>query len=206
MVNYANGKIYKIESTLGDKIYVGSTTKEQLSQRMSTHRSNYKSWKVGKGSRVTSFQLFDEYGLENCKIVLLEDCQCETKDQLTAREAHYIRTLVCVNKYVPLRTEKERYEENKEAILAKHKKYCEENKEAISAKKKEYYGENKEAVSAKQKEWREQNKEAISAKQKEWREQNKEAVSAKKKDYYVVNKERLLAKQKEYYAKNKSPS
>ena len=28
MVNYGNGKVYKIESHLGDNIYIGSTTKE----------------------------------------------------------------------------------------------------------------------------------------------------------------------------------
>ena len=31
---YNNGKIYKIESNLGNKIYIGSTTKDYLSQRM----------------------------------------------------------------------------------------------------------------------------------------------------------------------------
>jgi len=205
MVNYANGKIYKIESTLGDKIYIGSTTKAQLSQRMSKHRSNYKCWKVGKAKLVTSFQLFDEYGLENCSIVLLEDCPCETIDQLKSREAFYIKSLTCVNKCIPLRTEKERYEENKEAILAKKKAYCEENKEVISAKNKDYYVVNKEAISARMKTYSEANKEAISAKNKAYREANKEAVSAKQKEWYEANKERLLAKKRADNAKNKSP-
>ena len=71
MVNYSNGKIYKIESHLGDKIYIGSTTKEYLSQRMDNHRGHYKVWKNGQGNKTTSFELFDEYGIENCKIVSL---------------------------------------------------------------------------------------------------------------------------------------
>ena len=190
MVNYANGKIYKIESTLGDKIYIGSTSKTQLSQRMTTHRRDYKRWKVGKVRMITSFQLFEEYGVENCKIVLLEDCQCETKDQLTAREAHYIRTLECVNKCIPLRTLKEWYEENKEVISTKQKAYKEANKEAISAKKKEY---------------REANKEVISAKKKEWYEANKERLLAKRRADNA-NKEAISAKRRANYAKNKSPS
>ena len=70
MVNYENGKIYKIESYLGDKIYIGSTSKQYLSQRMDTHRSNYKKWKKGKASSITSFQIFEKYGIENCSIVL----------------------------------------------------------------------------------------------------------------------------------------
>ena len=45
MVNYGNAKVYKIWSTAGDKIYIGSTTKEYLSQRMDKHRSGYKQWK-----------------------------------------------------------------------------------------------------------------------------------------------------------------
>ena len=54
MVNYANGKIYKIESIINIEdieeplIYIGSTTKNYLSQRMDEHRSNYKMWKIGK--------------------------------------------------------------------------------------------------------------------------------------------------------------
>ncbi len=51
MVNYENGKIYKIESHLGDKLYIGSTTKQYLSQRMDKHRTDYKQWLNGKNVR-----------------------------------------------------------------------------------------------------------------------------------------------------------
>ena len=42
MINYSNGKIYKIEPINGEDgdVYVGSTTKEYLSQWMATHRNN----------------------------------------------------------------------------------------------------------------------------------------------------------------------
>ena len=70
-MDYAKSKVYKIWSPLGDKIYVGCTTKEYLSQRMTTHRSTYTQWKKGKRSIVTSFNLFEEYGIENCFIELL---------------------------------------------------------------------------------------------------------------------------------------
>jgi hypothetical protein len=60
MTDYTKTKIYKIESHLGDKIYIGSTTKEYLSQRMDSHRGNYKVWKDGKINKTTSFELFDE--------------------------------------------------------------------------------------------------------------------------------------------------
>ena len=58
MVNYENGKIYKIESHSGDMIYIGSTTKKYLSQRMDTHRTDFKCWKNGKHHFITSFTIF----------------------------------------------------------------------------------------------------------------------------------------------------
>ena len=137
MVNYENGKIYKIESHSGDMIYIGSTTKKYLSQRMDTHRTQYKRWKNGKYQLVTSFKLFDEYGVENCNIVLLELFPCESKDMLLSREAHYIRTLDCVNKKIPGRTRKEWREDNKDKITEDKKQYYEDNKDKILIRKKE---------------------------------------------------------------------
>ena len=113
--NYANGKIYQIISHAGDKIYVGSTTKRLLSQRIDKHRSSYKRWKAGKQvSKCMCFEMFDEYGLENCKIILIELFPCTSFDELTAREAHFIRTLKCVNKVIPGRTIQEYREENRD--------------------------------------------------------------------------------------------
>ena len=107
MTNYNNGKIYKIESNLGDKVYIGSTTKEYLSQRMSTHRNNYSAWKQGKLDLTTSYLLFDEYGIENCSIVLLELCPSESKAELLSREGYFIKNNECVNKEALYITNKE---------------------------------------------------------------------------------------------------
>jgi predicted Zn-ribbon and HTH transcriptional regulator len=102
MVDYSHGKIYKIEPIVehdeGD-IYVGSTTKHYLSQRMDKHIYDYKRYKEEKCSFITSFKLFDKYGVENCKIILLELCSnISTKDELLSREQHYIQSVKCVNK------------------------------------------------------------------------------------------------------------
>jgi hypothetical protein len=106
MVNYQNGKIYKIESHQGDKIYIGSTTKQYLSQRLVAHRKDYTYWLSGNknAKKTTSFNIFDEYGLDNCFITLIESFPCDSRDELTAREAHYIKSMQCVNKVVPMRT------------------------------------------------------------------------------------------------------
>jgi hypothetical protein len=52
MVNYQEGKIYKIISPLTDKIYVGSTTKKYLSERLCRHLCDYKRYlNVSKRNR-----------------------------------------------------------------------------------------------------------------------------------------------------------
>ena len=63
-INYKNGKIYKIEPVNGEEgeIYIGSTTKEYLSQRMTAHRGDYGKWKNGKHGKIMSFDLFEKYG------------------------------------------------------------------------------------------------------------------------------------------------
>jgi len=100
MVNYSNGKIYKIVPTNGDDIcYVGSTTKQYLSQRMDSHRNDFKKWqKNTQKEKTSSVELFEKYGLENCKIVLIENFPCNSKDELEKKEGEYIKTLNCINK------------------------------------------------------------------------------------------------------------
>jgi len=121
---YQNTKVYKIWSLLGDKIYIGSTTKEYLSQRMTAHRTDYKHWKNGKRGKITSFDLFDEYGIDNCKIELLEAKECNSFDERRQLEAKHIRNLDCVNKNIPGRTPNEYYDYNKEKILEKAYTKC----------------------------------------------------------------------------------
>ena len=128
---YDESKIYKIFSNKGDKIYIGSTTKQFIGERMAKHRSDYLKWKKGckYTSKLTSFLLFDEYGLENCFITTIEFVACTTKNELLLKEASHIKSNIekCVNIYVPLRTKKEyndmnRININKKAREHYHKK------------------------------------------------------------------------------------
>ena len=156
MVNYNNGKIYKIEPICDHdegEIYIGSTTKQYLSQRMDKHRGNYKSWKNGNYHKIQVFEIFDKYSVSNCQIVLIETVNAESKDELLAREKHYIKSLKSVNKCIPGQTKKEYYENNKEEIKLKKKEY-----------KEEYYENNKEQIKLYAKEYREENIEKIHAK------------------------------------------
>jgi hypothetical protein len=152
MINYNNGKIYKIEPICDheeNEIYIGSTTKQYLSQRFSTHRRCYKQWKEGKYHKFTVYDLFDKYGLENCQIFLLESVNVNSKDELLAREGHFIRTLKCVNRNVTGRTREEttlQYRQNnKDKISEYNKQYNQNNKDKINEYHKiydkEYRGE-----------------------------------------------------------------
>jgi hypothetical protein len=170
MVNYSNSKVYKIEPRVeheSNEIYIGSTTKVYLSQRMDTHRSNYKLYKACKYHFVTVFKLFDKYGVENCDILLLENVNAANKDELRTREAYYIRGMKCVNKRIEDRTQKEYYVDNKDKI----KQYYEDNKDKI----KQYYKDNKDI----KKQSYEDNKEKIKA----YRDTNKEKMKVYQKHY-----------------------
>ena len=131
MVNYKNGKVYRLVSPSG-KQYVGSTT-QPLSKRLHAHKYDYKRWKSGKTHYVTSFELFES---EKVEVILIEDFPCDRKEQLHARERYYVEQLDCVNKCVPTRTKKEWDRENGKA-------YREKTKDHKNKYNHFYYNKNK---------------------------------------------------------------
>ena len=173
MVNYNNGKIYKIVDNTNNNIYVGSTTKKYLSDRLSSHNSDYRRFKKINKGYITSFEILKN---NNFDIILLELVNCNSKDELKSRERFYIETLDCVNKNIPGRTNKEYKETNKEKITEYNKEYRETNKEKI----KEYRETNKEKI----KENRETNKEKYEISNKNYRELNK--LNKKIYDNYLI--------------------
>jgi hypothetical protein len=136
MPNYQNSKIYMIESLEGDCRYYGSTTRT-LAQRMGKHRTSIK---VG---RPISSQKVLKYS--DARILLVELFPCNSKMELEAKEAEYVRNNNCVNKCIPQRTDKQYYQDNK----GKRKQYLQDNKEVISKNKKQYYQDNKEVIAEK---------------------------------------------------------
>jgi hypothetical protein len=191
--DYSKGKIYKIEPVNGEEgdIYIGSTCKELLSQRMTAHRSTYKRWKNGKATKVMSYTLFDKYGIENCVIVLIELVNAKCKDELHAREQHYIKSLQCVNKYIPLRTSSEYKKDNEEKYKEYFKQYNFDRRDETRVYKQEYQIKNKEEIKNKKISYREANKEIIRAKKKAYYEANKEAINAKRKELYRLQKDNI---------------
>jgi hypothetical protein len=146
MPDYSRTKIYKIWSHLGDKIYIGSTTKKYLSERMSRHRADYKRWKNEKCDYTTSYALFDEYGCDNCIIGLLVAFPCVDRDEQAQLEGRYIQEYVCVNKNIAGRSTRQRKQDNREHNAEQEKKYRSANKAQIAIKFKEKYEKNKEKI------------------------------------------------------------
>ena len=144
---YQSGKIYKIIDVGYTKCYIGSTT-EKLSSRMAKHRYTFSTSK----DNTASCLLFREFGIENCKIELIELYPCQSKEELYAREGFHIRTMECVNKIVAGRTQKEKYEENKQEILQKMKLYRDEHKEEIRERKRLDYLNHKAYIQEKRRE------------------------------------------------------
>jgi len=114
---YSNGKIYKIvvnDTTEEYLPYIGSTT-QTLSRRMLNHRANYKRYQGGKSKKISSsFDLFDKFGIKNCKIILIEECPCDNKEQLLSKERHYFDNITNCNKLRPIVSKEEILQERKE--------------------------------------------------------------------------------------------
>ena len=166
MVNYSQGKIYQVVANSGGAdgdVYIGSTCKQYLSQRMDQHRSNYKGWKAGKYHKVTVFDVFDKYGVENCCIVLLELVNATTIDELRARERHWIQSTACVNKHIPGRSDVQYRVDNREHISQRKAHYYVDNREQLL----QYYVDNREQVLARVSKYRDDNREQINIKQSE---------------------------------------
>ena len=204
MVNYQQGKIYKIVSNIDDSIcYVGSTCKEKLCQRMTQHRADYKKWQRGIGGKVRVYDLFDKFGVDHCQILLVEIYSCNSKDELTKKEAEYIKMLSSVNVTIPHRTRKEYIDDNKEIINNKHKQYVQKNKEKIAEQHKEYRKNNKEKIYEKTKEYIQKNKEKIDERRRNYSEKNKENKKEYMTEYRKNNKEKIKEQRKEYKERNK---
>ena len=189
--DFSKGKIYKIEPMCeyeeGD-IYIGSTTQDLLCKRFRNHRSDYGRYKNGKRTKTTSYDLFDKYGVDNCKMILIENVNASNYDELVSREAYYIRTLKCVNKYIPLRTNAEYYIDTKE----KYKDY-----------KQQYRDNHKEQTKEYLQIYNVVNREKILEQRREYYQDNKEDLLNGKKEYYKANIERIKLYNKQYYERKK---
>ena len=142
---YQKGKIYKIVDVGYNKCYIGSTI-EPLSNRMSRHRSQYKDYKKGNQHYIKSFDLFEENGVENCKIELIENYPCNCKEELRAREGQYQQSIDCVNRQVAGRSTKQWSIEHQQHVKESKRNNYVNKKPEIQQKHKLYYENKKEEI------------------------------------------------------------
>ena len=133
MQDYSKSKIYKIFCNLTGETYYGSTC-NTLTKRVSSHKADFNFWKNGKRGYVKSYDIIERGDYDYS---LVEECPCENKEQLHARERYWIENNDCVNKCIPGRTNKEWREANKEHIAEQKKEYRDANKEKIAENKRE---------------------------------------------------------------------
>lgn len=80
MVEYKNGKIYKVVNTKTHHIYIGSTT-QSLSRRMACHRAFAK-----RGTDTPFYSAMSNLGIDNFRIKLIERFACKSREDLISRE------------------------------------------------------------------------------------------------------------------------
>ena len=114
-MDYKNGKIYQILNNVNDDVYVGSTT-QLLCKRFYCHKSH--SDTLFRKHKLS--ELMRTIGKNNCYIELIENYPCNTKEELIAREGHYIRERATLNHTIAGRTKKEWREHNAEQIKEKN--------------------------------------------------------------------------------------
>ena len=137
--DYSKGKIYKIEG--GGLTYIGSTV-QKLCNRMTGHRSDFKSSKNCSSKEVLCFA--------DSIITLVELYPCGSEDELRMRERYWYDLIPCVNKRRPWMSEDELAASNKIAQKTyrdtnkeKTKVYRDANKEKAKAYMKAYYQRKK---------------------------------------------------------------
>ena len=109
MKDYSKSKIYLITCLVTDLKYVGATTMDSIFTRLLQHVYAYRTY--ANGRRVDYCRSFEIIKNNNFKIELLEECPCETQEELDAKERYYIESIECINKNIPSRTLKEYYQD-----------------------------------------------------------------------------------------------
>ena len=84
MVNYANGKVYRLVNNVDEKYYIGSTC-NSLHKRKNGHKRDAK-----KFPEQPVYKHLNTVGWENVEIVFIESYCCNSKAELEARERYWI--------------------------------------------------------------------------------------------------------------------
>ena len=113
---YTNGKIYALRSHNSENYYIGSTI-TRLSQRLHEHKKKYNQYNNKKtySKYQSSYKIME---LGDYFIELLENCPCNSKEELNKKEGEYIRKYKTeiVNKCIAGRKNSEYVKDHKERV------------------------------------------------------------------------------------------
>lgn len=174
------GRVYKIISSQGNEVYVGSTF-NKLRDRFRVHKRDYKDFQEGKRTnRVSVYNIFEKYSIESCKMILIKEYEVVDRSHLEAYETLWINKLQSINKVIPFCIKnlsqkqwyKNNYEKNKKHILQKHKEYYENNKDKFAR----YRECNSEKIKEYAKEYHQKHKDILTVRNKEYRQKNKQTL------------------------------
>ena len=190
MPDFSKAKIYKLVSNISSDVYIGSCLVE-LSKRFSVHK--------GPSNTCISKSMFIDGA--TITIVLIEDCPCENKNQMKARELHYITTLQCININKPFITDVNvvngDYKEWR-------KQYQLEHKEDIKQYNKQYNIEHAAEKKQYDKQYRLTHAEEHKQYDKQYRLTHAEEKKQRDKQYQLEHAEHIKQYQKEYRLNKKA--
>lgn len=134
--DYSKGKIYKIYSPECDAVYIGSTTRQYLCQRLAKHNCDYIRWFNGLDcSWYSSFLIL---GFGNVKIELIEEYPCKSRDELSRREREIIEeTPNCLNVNTPILSPEEASEYKRQYVKEWYSRNREYRRQMYQRKKAE---------------------------------------------------------------------
>jgi len=145
---FANSKIYRISSSLGDLIYIGSTH-GTLDNRFVRHAQDYFTYKRSGKCKVYSCEVFDAYGIANCRIELLHNYPCNSKFELSLEEGRVqlMNLKYLTNKNIAGRSVKQYYNDKRADILKQKKDYYKNNSDKRKAYQNNYNQRKRESKS-----------------------------------------------------------
>lgn len=178
---YSDSRIYMLKCNKTSLFYIGSTT-HSLHHRLGVHVSDSKN---PKKTKCRSNVIIDNGDYD---IFLLENCTCESNDELRKIEASYQRLHLNDKNYVNCRIEDRTHDE-----------WIIDNKDYHKKCLVDWYLQNKDRVKQRHRERAEE----ISKYQKEWNAKNKEKVRLYNLNYKRTHTEKTKLVQDKYRIKNK---
>ena len=177
--------------------------------RMGGHRAACNRYIKGSSKyRLDVFLLFDEFGVENCKIELVEHFPCNNKSELERQEGHHIQNNDCENKRIAGRSYKEYYTQNIDKILKYrqdhkvekqnyNKQYRDQHSDELKDYQQSYRADHKDKMRCYNLESRKNNKEQLTTQMRHYREVHEEQIKEQRRKYYEENKKKILERQQE---------